>query len=143
MFYVGVTRVRMLSSLYIVANVNKFNQVDCPRRILLENAGITRVDPYVTKFLSDRKKRHQRVQLDAAVFDAIPRAATTPQPSVCSICGGLPDVAMLPCGHLAACAACWGEARKKNVATCPCCSSLVAAVQRVKTSTVCRHDLLE
>lgn len=141
MFYVGVTRVRALDTLYIIPNVNKYNAVDDARRILLENPGITKVDPYVTNFTRDRRRREERAPRDAAIYDSIPREGVRPQPSVCVVCGGSPEVVLTPCSHLAACHECWTDARRKQVATCPACAGLVTGVLYVKTSSVSRRDL--
>lgn len=143
MFYVGITRVRTLDNLYIVANVNRFNNVDDPRRILLENPNITRVDPYVEIFLKDRKRRKQRIEIDAEVFGSIKRDSDAPQASVCVVCGGMPNTMLLPCRDVSLCSPCWEDARRNNVATCPACTGLVTSAAKVNLFCVSKKDLAE
>lgn len=142
MFYVGISRVRERSNLYIVANVNRYNSVADAKVILLENPNIVKNDPHVDAFLAKIERARSRAKKDADVFSNIKRrGALVPTSAVCSICGGQPEVLLQPCNHLAACWACWNEATGEGAATCPACSTLVTSVTGAKLCFVSLADI--
>ena len=137
MLYVGVSRVRCIDNVFVVANVNRFNSNADARDILMRNPDLTSVDDCVRVFMKRVKEAEARRDVDSFFLEELrekhPRSdkPATHAGIECALCGGDPTLVTLPCGHLSSCQACWDAAVYAGVRTCMRCGSLVTSTARV------------
>ena len=121
-----------VENLWVVASSRSI--VNDPKRILLENDSIVRIDPYVKAFMESVSKHVAHADLDRFVIDDL--VQETPKDgaaaaAACAVCGGPPTVATFPCRHVAACAKCWDAAVRGGAS---CCLGCRAYASRAETN---------
>ena len=123
MVYVGVTRVRRMEDACFFANVNKYNNVKDPRKILMDPT-VTRVDKWAVRFTETLRHAEAHADLDGDAIEEMREAkkemrdAAVLRPVGCFICGAVPELAFGPCGHAVSCTTCWGAAKNAGVLSC-------------------------
>ena len=136
MLFMGISRVRSIEGLWIVADVNEFNSCTDAWSILVDTPDIARVDPYVSKFMLGVVRAEAAKQTDAEilarVFPAHARAEGKEDEPMCLGCGGAPTLVTLPCGHVGVCGPCNKRAAEAGACSCMACGAVITRTERIR-----------